>query len=90
MDAILNPWDKLRDLHQLSRLANGNNFESFMKEMINYRINILMTDYQSEVNSLDWVRTQTPALLVDSSRLTPDPLPPRPGSRAEPAELQRR
>ncbi len=70
MDAILNPWDKLRDLHQLSRLANGNNFESFMKEMINYRINILMTDYQSEVNSLDWVRTQTPALLVDSSRLT--------------------
>jgi hypothetical protein len=70
VNAILNPWDKLRDLHQLSRLANGNNFESFMKEMINYRINILMTDYQSEVNSLDWVRTQTPALLVDSARLT--------------------
>lgn len=56
VNAILNPWDKLRDLHQLSRLANGNNFESFMKEMINYRINILMTDYQSEVNSLDWAR----------------------------------
>lgn len=52
---MLNPWDSIPTLHALSRLANGQNFDSFIKQMINYRINLLMTDYQDEVNALDWV-----------------------------------
>jgi hypothetical protein len=56
VDSLWDPWDKVPNLHALSRQANGKNFDSFLNQMINYRINLLMTDFQNEVNSLDWAR----------------------------------